>query len=57
MSNIVESNIVSTTIVTYTIAEGFCSARTYMIDETEVVTENILWNIENLTKTFLTYFK
>jgi len=24
-------------------------------EETEVVTENILWNIENVTKTFLTY--
>jgi hypothetical protein len=50
MSNIVKWNFVCTTVVTCKIVEGLCNARTYVIDETEFVTENTFWNIEKLPK-------
>jgi hypothetical protein len=57
MSNIVNLNMVRTVIVTCAVVKGLCNERTYVIDETEVATENILWDIENVTKIFLTYLK
>lgn len=39
------------------LVEGLRNARTYVTDETGAVQENIIWNTEHVTKTFLTFLK